>query len=67
MTSEFSCTCLGRDTNVQCVCLFLMMETTANSALIKIAVVIAGLDLRMTWRGLQEVSNVELLEVLSRD
>jgi hypothetical protein len=29
---------------VQCVCLFLMMETTANSALIKIAVVIVGLD-----------------------
>ena len=35
MTSEFSCACPGRDTNVQCVCLFLMMETTANSALIK--------------------------------
>jgi hypothetical protein len=44
MTWEFSCARPRRDTNVQCVCLFLMMETTANSALIKIAVVIVGLD-----------------------
>ena len=36
--------CAGRNTNVQCVCLFLMMETTANSALIKSRSSLAGLD-----------------------
>ncbi len=45
MTCEFPCACPGRDTNVQCVCLFLMMETTANSALIKSRSSLSGLDL----------------------
>ena len=44
MTCEFPCACLGRDTNVQCECLFLGGGEYSEFRSDQIAVVIAGLD-----------------------